>query len=151
MKRATGATMVLLAVFLGASCARPAVAVATTPLSQPMSLTASNDTDLTISLVVNGQVVRVIAPHSGAGPIPETELSAAPWSVEARTVTGRVITSLTVSAADLAETMLPGGAVTHSIPMGRIDLACGRLTIWAGNHAPSGPVPVPGQGEPCVP
>lgn len=139
-----------VAAFAVASCSAASLPSATVP-TQAMSLTVSNGTDLSISLVVNGHVVKVIAPQAGAGPIPESELPAAPWSVEARTVSGRILTSMTVTAQELVETVVPGGGVMVHIPMARIDLTCGRLTIFAGDHAPSGPVPVPGQGEPCVP
>jgi hypothetical protein len=36
----------------------------------------------------------------------------------------------------------------HNIPMGRVDLSCGRLTIWAGDYPPSGPVYIKPAGSP---
>jgi hypothetical protein len=38
-------------------------------------------------------------------------------------------------------------SAVHTIPMGRVDLSCGRLTICAGDFAPSGPVPLPSTGS----
>ena len=60
---------------------------------------------------------------------------------------------MTVAPGDVRTTTGPGGVVEDSGTMGRVDLSCGRLTIWAGSIVPSGPAPAASPGTPgdCVP
>ena len=51
-------------------------------------------------------------------------LPARPWTVEARTPSGRLLLALTVSAA--ADISASSGVAA------RMDLACGQLELWAG-------------------
>lgn len=132
---------VLLAIVL-AACNATA-----NPATRP-SLGVSNGTTLAVTLVVNGLPVAEF-PAGGAGPtIDVTALPALPWRVEARSPSGRVLTSMLVEPGQVQTTTVPGGAVEHSGTMGRVDLSCGRLTIWAGDVAPSGPVPAASPGTP---
>lgn len=125
------------------------------PVSQPPSpaLGVSNGTTLIVTVVVNGQPVGVFPP-GGLGPgIDPAALPPLPWTVEARSTSGRVLTSMRVEPGEVATTTAPDGAVEHRGTMGRVDLSCGRLTIWAGDVQPSGPVPVEPPGKPgdCAP
>lgn len=120
------------------------------PKSGP-SLSVSNDTDLTVEIAVNGELVDAVEPHSGVGPIPIGALPPLPWHVEARTESGRILVDMSVREEDLVGREVAEGGTEHAIPMGRVDLACGRLTLWAGDRAPSGPPWVEGQGGQCTP
>ena len=46
-----------------------------------------------------------------------------PWHVEARSPTGRVLTSMDVEPGQVQTNTLPGGVVQHSGTMGRVDLS----------------------------
>lgn len=72
-----------------------------------------------------------------------------PWNVEARPPSGRVLTSMQVRPGDVQS----ADSAVHTIPIGRVDLSCGRITIWAGDVSPSGPPPFPSPGSPgdCAP
>jgi hypothetical protein len=50
-------------------------------------------------------------------------------------------------------TSRPDGGAGYGGTLGRVDLSCGRLTIWAGDIQPSGPAPAASPGEPgdCLP
>ena len=123
------------------------------PTGERPKLGISNGTTLDVTLFVNG--VRV-AEYPAGGPQPEIDSSrfpALPWVVEARSATGRVLTSMTVAPGQVRTTAVPGGGTEHSGAVGRVDLSCGRLTIWAGDIQPSGPMPGEQPGEPgdCEP
>lgn len=122
------------------------------PLAEPaptrIGLFVSNGTPLTLTIVVNGTLVATSAP--GDPPqVPASALPALPWSVTATTASGRVLVTMNVSEADAAQSASGG----HAIPMGRVDLSCGRLTLWAGDSPPSGPFPPSPAGSPgdCAP
>ena len=119
------------------------------PKIEPPKLGISNGTKLTVTLVVNGQIVGVYRPGEGAGPL-AMALAPLPWTVEARTSTGRLLTTMQVSAGDVSSTTMPDGTTQASGTLGRVDLSCGRLDIWAG-FQPSGPFPGPGHPGDCVP
>ena len=116
-------------------------------------LGVSNGTTLAVTLIVNGQPVGVF-PAAASGPtIDVSTLPPLPWHVEARSPTGRVLTRMDVEPGAVFTTAVPGGAVQHSGTMGRVDLSCGRLTIWAGDVQPGGPPPPSPAGAPgdCEP
>ena len=136
-------TMVLLVA--GCSTApTPAPSVA-----PAVSLNVGNGTTLDVSIVVNGQAVGVFPPQVAGPTIDTSKLPPLPWTVEARTSSGRLLASMVVHPGDGIE----NSAGMTTIPMGRVDLSCGRLTIWAGDHPPSGPVPPSPAGSPgdCLP
>jgi hypothetical protein len=117
------------------------------------NLHVGNGTTLTVTLVVNGEPVGDFP--SGAGPDPSIDIAALPplpWTVEARSPSGRVLTSMIVKLGDVRTTTFPGGDAISGT-MGRVDLSCGRLTIWAGDGIPSGSAPASPMGSPgdCVP
>lgn len=116
----------------------------------PMSLNVSNGTSIPVVLAVNGVPVKPYEANGvGLLAVPTDRLPPLPWSVEARTSSGRVLTTMTVTAREAVQS----GAVI-SIPSTQTDLSCGRLTIWAGDSPPSGPMPPspPGSiGPDCAP
>jgi len=140
----------LVAVTLSA-CGAP-----TTPSpseSARLSLGVSNGTTLDVTLFVNGQR---IADYPAGGPVPTIDpywLPLIPWDVEVRSPSGRVLTSMHVLMGDVLDFGPYRTNAEWTIPMGRVDLSCGRLTVWAGDHQPSAPPPPPSPGRPgdCAP
>lgn len=129
-----------------------AVAIGACNLGRP-ALGISNGTTLDVTLFVNG--VRV-GEYPAGGPPPvirSADLPSLPWTVEARSASGRVLTSMRVEPGQVGSTTGPDGRVVTSGVFGRVDLSCGRLTIWAGDSQPSGPAPPESPGQPgdCLP
>lgn len=115
----------------------------------PADLQISNGTTLVLALVVNGTTVRSVAPGA-VEKIAPSELPPQPWYVEARSPSGRLLTSMTVRAGDVSRTSLPNGGTQYKGDAARIDLSCGRLDIWAGPPL-LGPPPGPGSPGDCAP
>ena len=116
------------------------------------SLGIENSTTLDVVLVVNGSRVAVVPP--GLSPaVDPAFIPPLPWTAELRTQSGRLLTSLSVEAGDTASDVKADGTVEAKGVFARVDLSCGRLTIWAGDAIPSGPAPVRSAGEPgdCLP
>jgi hypothetical protein len=126
----------------GPTTSTPAAGPETPPA---MSLGISNGTTLTVTLVVNGAVIRAFAPQSGADAIPAGELPPLPWSVEVRTLSGRVLVALAVRAGDVWQQGNEQKGVGK-----RVDLSCGRLDVWSGPPM-IGPAPGPGSPGDCEP
>jgi hypothetical protein len=140
----------MMAALLAAGCTAAPTPAPT--VSSVVSLNVGNGTTLDVTIVVNGQTVGVF-PSRVAGPTIDTsKLPPLPWTVEARTSSGRVLATMTVHPGDGVE-VFENGVGKITIPMGQVDLSCGRLTIWAGDHGPSGPVPPSPAGSPgdCLP
>jgi serine/threonine protein phosphatase PrpC len=141
------------AVVLGVAALVVAFPSAEPPPRQP-TLGIANGTGLTVTVLVNGQPIGTFPPGAGQSSIGAAALPPLPWSVEARTPSGRLLTSMDVRPGSVWATTRPDGAVEHVGTMGRVDLSCGRLTIWAGDVMPSGgPVPIGSPGTPgdCAP
>jgi hypothetical protein len=133
--------LVLAALVIGA-CSGPAATPAS-PLIAPSPtnalLSVANGTTVPVTLVVNGVTVETIVPGSLEDPV-TAALPARPWSIEARSPTGRVLATLSVSERDpISDTA--GRSV-------RADLACGRLDIWAG-PPPLGGTFIPDSSKLC--
>jgi len=125
-----------------ASCAPAA-----SPPAQ-VNLGISNGTALSVTLFVNGQRLDTYPPNSGQPRIDVSALPPLPWTVEARSSSGRPLTSMRIEPGQVKRTIGPGGVTESSGAFGRVDLSCGRLTIWAGDLQPSGPPPPPSPGTP---
>lgn len=112
-----------------------------------------NGTTLTVGLFVNGRSVGASRPGVGLPPIDFADLPDLPWTVEARSPSGRVLTTMIVQPGFVAISTDPAGNLGTSGTIGRVDLSCGRVTIWAGYSAPSGPQPpaTPGSPGDCAP
>src|SRR5258706_6388294 len=119
-------------------------ACTSTPTSVPHDLVVSNQTAISVVIAVNGTVVRAVQPRSQEI-IVVKDLPAQPWLVEARTASGRVLSSMTVRPGDVWErgNEMKGDAV-------RVDLSCGRLDMWSGPPL-LGPSPHPGAPGDCDP
>jgi hypothetical protein len=105
-----------------------------------MSLGVSNGTTLAVTLAVDGEVVRTLAPGTIAEAIPATALPALPWVIEARSPSGRLLTSMTVKAGDVLRAGNP--AEVSKGPWTSAVLSCGRVDVWSW----SGPLPPPPTG-----
>jgi hypothetical protein len=127
-----------------------AVAACAVPTDERPTLGISNGTNLVVTVIVNGRVVGQSGPI-GPLDIDESALPPLPWVVEARTASGRLLTSMTVAPGQVFTTTRPDGSIHRSGAMGRVDLSCGRLTIWAGDFMPGGPAPGPGVPGDCEP
>jgi hypothetical protein len=109
----------------------------------------SNGTTLTVTLVVNGAVVETLAPQTVDSSVPLAGLPPLPWTVEARSPSGRVLVSMPVNEGDVHTEHTPGDGTSSAGDSGRVDLSCGRLDIWAGTR-PVGPGPGPGTPGDCA-
>lgn len=110
----------------------------------PSGLEVSNGTTLAVTIVVNGSAVAMVEPHGGVT-IDPRDLPPLPWVVEARTPSGRLLTSMAVHEGDVQYT-----ANTSRGDATRVDLSCGRLDIWSGPPL-LGPAPGPGVPGDCLP
>ena len=111
----------------------PSPAARTTP-----EVTVDNGTTIAITVVVNGAVVETVP----AG-IRQRDLGfvmpSLPWRIEARSPSGRVLTSLTITSTDVID-------ASHGKFAYR-DLSCGRVSLSSGGDPVEGPVagtPSPG-------
>ena len=100
-----------------------------------------------ITLAVNGVVVRTVQAHTQESVLVK-DLPPQPWLVEARTPSGRVLSSMTVRPGDVWETNLPDGSTQMKGDAVRVDLSCGRLDMWSGPPL-LGPPPGPGKPGDC--
>ena len=143
----TFALMVVLAAIGIAACALTGGRSSDMP-----NLGISNSTTLVVTLVVNGLPVAEFPPGAGR-PSVDASLPDLPWTVEARSASGRVLTSIQVKPGDVVSTINADGTGSSRGAIGRVDLSCGRLTIWAGDVEPSGPAAIGplGTAGDCLP
>jgi hypothetical protein len=140
MRSAIVALGVLAASLIGGCVVGPAGPPATdTAIPFPPGISVSNGTTIPVTIVVNGTAVSTIPPSVREDPMPAT-LPPPPWTIETRSPSGRLLSSLTVSATDLT-TSETGRAV-------RVDLSCGRLDVWVGPPVLGGTF-VPGPPGDC--
>jgi hypothetical protein len=114
-----------------------------------LDLHASNQTTLPVTISVNGQVVGV-AEAGRELTSPSATLPSMPWSVEARSPTGRLLTSMAVRRENISSERQADGSTWMSGAGARIDLSCGRLDLWVGVPM-LGPAPGPGSPGDCAP
>jgi hypothetical protein len=124
-----------------------ATACSPVPTNDAHDLVVSNQTALAITLAVNGVVVRTVQPRMQEVVFAK-DLPPQPWLVEARTPTGRMLSSLTVRPGDAWETTMPDGSTQMKGDAVRVDLSCGRLDMWSGPPL-LGPPPGPGKPGDC--
>ena len=94
------ALAIATAVLAGGCSVTPTPAPAT---PGAVSLNVRNDTTLAVTIVINGQALGVVLPGgSTSGPaLGPSGPPALPWTVEARSPSGRVLTTLTVGPGDV--------------------------------------------------
>jgi hypothetical protein len=119
--------------------------------ARPVGVEVANATDLDVTIVVNAKIIRVVKAHDRTpDPITADVLGPMPWTVEARTSTGRLLTSLVVHDGDVKYEDLGNGQRSAQGDGARVDLSCGRLDVWAGPPM-MGPAPLPGVPGDCLP
>jgi hypothetical protein len=111
-------------------------------------LEISNDTTISVVLVVNGTAVRTVPPHTADKIAPEA-LPRLPWSVEARSIHSQTLVSLTVRAGQVRQTAVASGIIAHQSPTARAALTCGIVELWSGVQPFGGPFPGPGHPGDC--
>ena len=141
------AAVVLVAAAL-AACSTATSPGPSAALGRQAVLGISNGTPLTVAVYVNGQKVGTSVPGQAMDPIPFASLPALPWNVEARSSSGRVLTAMSVAVGAVTARTYPDGQGETAGAFGRVDLSCGRITIWAGYNQPSGPAPASPAGSP---
>jgi hypothetical protein len=112
----------------------------------------ANGTDLPLVVTVTGSNFSSetqIDAHASTE-IDGSRLPALPWTVEARTRSGRLLVTMVVLPGQVTRTTHPDGSVEMTGTLGRVDLSCGRLDLWAGAPA-LGPAPGPGVPGDCAP
>lgn len=127
-----------------ASCGGPTPtpsATASPPTTLRSTVSVANGTTVPVTIAVNGTVLGTVPAGATEDPI-RAVLPARPWTVEARSPSGRVLATLAVSAQDELSTT-SGVAV-------REDLACGRLELWTGGPHGGEPQVVPVPSMPCA-
>jgi hypothetical protein len=119
--------------------AAAAALLASCSAAQP-AFSVNNGTTIPVAIAVNGTVVETVPPGAVEDPV-KASLPPRPWTVEARSLSGRVLLTLTVSPTD------PLGSTSGRYA--GADLACGRIDIWAGAPTTGGPSAVPDPSKPC--
>ncbi|MGD0862224.1 MAG: hypothetical protein ABSA21_05625 [Candidatus Limnocylindrales bacterium] len=142
--------IVLLIAWAVVGCvAAGATASSLTPSPDPIGLGFVDQTNLEVSLVVNGTVVETFAPHSADDAIHMSALPSLPWVVEARTASGRVLLTMTAGPGDV-QTQPGNGAMSYGKEAGA-ELSCGQLYLWTGTSEPIWPAPGSGSPGDCAP
>ena len=136
MSRFLVATLTVLAV----GCTSTMLPTAT-PSIGGKTLDVSNGTTLTVTIAVNGVDVGTVGPQASAR-IPAVGLPSTPWTVTAKSPTGRTLLTLAVPGLDVVGSNFGYGS--------RVDLSCGRLDVTVG---PPLLGPALGSGNPgdCAP
>jgi hypothetical protein len=108
---------------------------------EPPILQLSNGTTLPVQLMVNDESAGEYAPE-GQAAVDLREFGEAPWTVVAKTESGRDL--LSIPAITESRSFHTVGDYPHSGSSvgGRLFLSCGQLTMFIGT-APSGPAPGP--------
>jgi hypothetical protein len=114
--------VLLLGLALAACSPGPAASPST-------SLGIENDTTLVLSLVVNGQTAATLPP--GGSEESGANLPARPWTVEARTASGRVLATMFVGLGP-ADPAVAGDSSTSG-SSAQFPLSCGSIRMWTGN------------------
>ena len=117
--------------------------------SSPDPLDVQNGTTLPVSIVVNAELAVVVPPQSSAT-IAGADLPTLPWTISARTPTGRELGAMRVAAGDVVRPTGPNREIRMRGAGLRVDLSCGRLDIWVGPPM-AGPMPGPGIPGDCEP
>ena len=134
----------------GCSLARVVGAPVPAPDAEAAQIVIVNQTTLDLRIWVNGSKLLGVPARTG-NTLGSDQLPPLPWSVEARTTRGRVVGAFQVQPSDLVPTPAGSGGTEWVIAGASVDLSCGFLRMWAGEHPLSGPEPGPGTPGDCRP
>ena len=110
------------------------------PTAVTDQISLNNATTVPVTVTVNGTVVVTVPAGVMENPI-AADLPARPWTVEARSTSGRVLASIVVGS---------DAVISDQQAIGDVEfLACGQLFLWAGAPMVDGPRPVGPTPEPC--
>jgi hypothetical protein len=129
-----------VAVLVAGCFASPAATPTRVPTASQPAFSVSNGTTIPVAIAVNGAVLETVPPGATEDPV-TISLPPRPWAIEARSPSGRVLLTLAVSPSD------PLGSTSGRYA--GVDLACGRVTIWAGAPTTGGPTFIPDPSKPC--
>jgi hypothetical protein len=101
--------------------------------SPATSLGIENDTTVAVSLVVNGQTAATLPP--GGSEESSANLPARPWTVEARTASGRVLATMFVGIGPADPAVADDSSTSGS--SAQFPLSCGSIRMWTGNAPPA--------------
>jgi hypothetical protein len=123
------------------ACAAP-IPTPAPPTLQSLAgpITIRNGTTIPVTVAVNGAVI-ASEPAGGIAKIATGAVSAPPWTIEARSPSGRVLASLLVGVDDLISDQQSIGDVEY--------LECGELVMWVGGPTPDAPRPSAASPQPC--
>jgi hypothetical protein len=113
---------------------------------EPMKLSIQNGTTIEVTLVVNGVVIEKLPPGDYEDSI-KADLPPLPWTVETRSPSGRVLSTMTVKEGDYVTGNGPTGGMARGDAV-RVDLSCGRLDVWYGTPLLGGTF-IPGPSGDC--
>lgn len=141
------APIAAIALALLAACSSTVLPLQTSTPADTLGI--SNGTTLAVTLSVNGTVLGTFGPGTRSDAIAVGAAQPLPWLVEARSPSGRLLTSMTVRAGDVSKAAA-SGTIEYRGVGARVDLSCGRLDIWVGLPM-LGPMPGPGSPGDCAP
>ena len=110
------------------------------PTALAGAVNIDNGTTVPVTITVNGAVIAT-EPAGGAARIATEAFPARPWTIEARSPSGRVLASFTVGTDTVISDQQSIGDVWF--------LVCGQLVLWAGGPPPDAPHPSPASPAPC--
>ncbi len=123
-----------------AACGTPSPTPEPSATTAQVGINVANGTTVPVAIAVNGTVVETVPPDTTEAPL-RAVLPARPWTVEARSPTGRVLAAFAVPSGDAVSAQSSVGAAE--------DLACGTLDMWAGGPRGDHPKPVGPTPAPC--
>ncbi len=139
MRRLGWVAAVATAVIVSA-CSAAAPTPAPSASATGATFSVANGTTVPVTIAVNGTVIETVPAQTTEDPI-KASVPARPWTVEARSPSGRVLATMTVAPNDYLS--------STSGRVGSADLACGRLVLWAGAPLTGGPTFMPDPSKPC--
>ena len=130
------ASLAVLVVMAGCDAApSPGPSEAAFVAAERPPLHVFNNTTVPVVVTVNGQRIGQVGPND-ASDVDVDRLPPVPWLVEARTMSGRLLVSISVGPGDVGQHRNGDGSTTIQDVSGMADLSCGRLVLFAGAIRP---------------
>lgn len=127
-----------------AGCAAPASSA--TPAAG-FTLHVDNGSTMAVDFTVNG-TARAAIGAGGTLEVAKGTLGAMPWAVQLVSPAGSILAEATVDASLVCAPTATGGT-SCAQTLAFAHLACGDITLWAGDTPPPIPPIAPGTGLPC--